>query len=299
MTSTVVLLGHPVAHSLSPRFQQAALDALGVDARYEAWDIAPEGLSAAVARLRERRMLGANVTVPHKVAALRLVDRPDHLAERVGAVNTIVRRDGLLHATNTDVHGVTRALAEAGVDVRGQPVVLLGAGGAARAVVVAMREAGAARLTIANRTAAHAAALADIAGADLPVDVCALDAADASLRAAMAQAVLVVHSTSLGMRHGPDEHATPVPAALFHPGQAAFDLVYVPERTPFLIAAEAAGARTIGGLAMLIHQGAAAFRLWTGQEAPLDVMFDAARTALAERAGSEPGVSAIDGGASQ
>lgn len=287
MTSTLVLLGHPVAHSLSPRFQQAALDALGIDARYEAWDVAPDGLAAAVTRLREPAMLGANVTVPHKVAALRLVDRPDHLAERVGAVNTIMRRDGVLHATNTDVHGVTRALAEAGVDVHGQQVVLLGAGGAARAVVVAMREAGAAGLTIANRTIAHAEALADVAGADLPTRACTLDVADPVLRSAMDRATLVVHSTSLGMRHGPDEHATPVPPEWFHAGQAAFDLVYVPERTPFLHAAEAAGARIIGGLAMLIHQGAAAFRLWTGEEPPLDVMFAAARAALAERAATE------------
>src|SRR5262245_43384269 len=133
MTRSIALLGHPVAHSISPRFQQAGLDAMGFDARYEAWDVAPADLGIACERLRSADLLGANVTVPHKEAALRLVDRLDPLAERVGAVNTIVNREGVLHATNTDVAGVLRALD--GVELRGASVVLLGAGGAARAVV--------------------------------------------------------------------------------------------------------------------------------------------------------------------
>ncbi|MDA0366484.1 MAG: shikimate dehydrogenase, partial [Chloroflexi bacterium] len=125
MTQTIALLGHPVAHSLSPLFQQAALDALAVDARYEAWDVPPADLPIAVERLRSGSVLGANVTVPHKIAAMRLIDRPDALAERVGAVNTIVRADGLLRATNTDVVGVLRALADAGARVAGAHVVVI------------------------------------------------------------------------------------------------------------------------------------------------------------------------------
>lgn len=284
MTQRIALIGHPVAHSLSPAFQQAALDALGVDARYEAWDLLPEELPMAAERLRSAELLGANVTVPHKQAMLRLVDRPDALVERVGALNTIVRRDGLLHATNTDVSGVLSALEAAGASPRGLRVVLLGAGGAARAVVVAMRVAGATSMVVANRTPERAASLVELGGAAMPVVTCALDERDPALEAAMAAADLVVHSTTLGMTHGPDEHATPVPARLFHPGQVAFDLVYVPERTPFLAAAEAGGARPLGGLAMLVHQGAESFRLWTGYEPPLDVMFGAARAALAARA---------------
>ncbi len=281
-TRTIALLGHPIAHSLSSRFQQAALKAAVVDATYEAWDTPDDELADAVARLRAPGVMGANVTVPHKVAVIELLDEVDALAERVGAVNTIVQRDDSLHGTNTDVHGVLTALRDADVDIRGSRVVLLGAGGAARAVVVAMREGGAGALTVANRTEAKARALTDVGGDDLPVDVCALDPASPSLRAAMDAASLVVNSTSLGMRHGPDEEATPLPAELFHSGQAAFDLVYAPERTPFLGAAEQGGARPIGGLAMLIHQGAEAFRLWTGQEPPLDVMFAAVRDSLSE-----------------
>lgn len=284
MTQKIALIGHPVAHSLSPAFQQAALDALGVDARYEAWDLLPEELPMAAERLRSAELLGANVTVPHKQAMLRFVDRPDALVERVGALNTIVRREGQLHATNTDVSGVLRALEAAGADPRGMRVVILGAGGAARAVVVAMRVAEAASVVVANRTRERAEGLVAVGGAALPVTTCGLDEEDAELEAAMSTADLVINSTSLGMTHGPDERATPVSARMFHPGQVAFDLVYVPERTPFLEAAEGAGARAVGGLAMLVHQGAESFRLWTGYEPPIDVMFEAARAALAARA---------------
>lgn len=295
----IALLGHPVAHSLSPAFQQAALDAVGFPARYEAWDTPPEDLRIAIERLRSGDLLGANVTVPHKVAAMRLVDAPDALSERVGAVNTIVRRDGRLHATNTDVAGVRRALESVGVELRGAEVVLIGAGGAARAVVIAMREAGASRVVIANRTPERAAALAGLGGEALDLRYAPLDPADATFRGAVQRAGVIIQSTSLGMSHGPDETANPVPEEWFRPGQVAFDLVYVPEMTPFLRAAARAGATPVGGLAMLIHQGAEAFRLWTGIEPPIDVMFAAARQALAARAGSTAGTVAPedDGGA--
>lgn len=285
-TRTIALLGHPVSHSLSPRFQQAALDAMGVDARYEAWDVEPDDLRVAVERLRSGDVLGANVTVPHKVGVFRLVDRPDGLAERVGAVNTIVNRAGLLEATNTDVAGILRSLEGAGVALQGKRVALIGAGGAARAVVVALRTAGVARITVVNRTPGNAAALNTLGGDEVDMRYAPLEREDATFRGAIRTADVVVQSTSIGMRHGPAEDETPVPADLFHAGQVAFDLVYVPERTPFLAAAEAGGAQPLGGLSMLVHQGAESFRLWTGMEPPVDVMFTAARAALAERARS-------------
>ncbi len=294
MTATIALIGHPVAHSISPALQQAALDALAFDARYEVWDVPPNELPQAVERLRSAAVLGANVTVPHKVELLRLADRPDALAERVGAVNTIVRRDGQLHATNTDVNGVLHALDDAGVEIAGLEVVLIGAGGAARAVVAALRMARAALVTVANRTPARGEALGSIAGDELPLRVSPLDPASEALRLAMSRAALMIHSTPLGMRHGPDEAATPLPVELFVLRQAALDLVYTPERTPFLEAAEAAGARPIGGLGMLVHQGAESFRLWTGLEPPLEVMFAAARAALAETSGvGRPGLGEV------
>ncbi|MCY4455974.1 MAG: shikimate dehydrogenase [Chloroflexi bacterium] len=287
VTLTIALLGHPVAHSISPPMQQAALDALGVDARYEAWDVPPGEVAQAVERLRAAEVIGANVTVPHKVELLSRADEVDHLAAQVGAVNTIVPREGRLHGANTDVAGVLRTLADAGVGVAGGEVVLIGAGGAARAVVVAMRAEGATRLTIANRTLANAEALTGLGGDDLAVRIAPLDAASPLLRGAMERARLVIHSTTLGMRHGPDESATPIPAELFVAGQAALDLVYIPERTPFLRAAEAAGAQPIGGLGMLVHQGAESFRMWTGLEPPVEAMFAAARATLARRTAEE------------
>ena len=288
MTATIALLGHPVSHSISPPMQQAALDALGFDARYEAWDVSPGDIPRAVERLRAEGVLGANVTVPHKVELLRRADEVDALAAQVGAVNTIVPRDGLLHGSNTDVAGVRRTLADAGVEVAGSEVVLIGAGGAARAVVVAMAAAGASMLTIANRTAANAEPLAALATGGMEVRIAALDQASPELRAALERARLVIHSTTLGMRDGPDEMATPIPAELFTAGQAALDLVYIPERTPFLGAAEAAGAQPIGGLGMLVYQGAESFRMWTGLEPPTEVMFAAARAALAARSTEGP-----------
>jgi len=280
---TIALLGHPVAHSISPAFQQAALDELGIDATYQAWDTPPDSLPSAIERLRSGSVLGANVTVPHKVEAMRLVDQPDGLCELVGAANTIVNRDGRLHATNTDVAGVLSALESAGAELKGKNIVVIGAGGAARAVVVAMRRAGAAQVTVVNRTEERARALVALGGTELDVRSCSLDIEAAPLHAAMGAAHVVVQSTSLGMLHGPDESATPIPVELFRPWQMAFDLVYVPEQTPFLAAASQAGATAVGGLSMLVHQGAESLRLWTGQEPPLPVMFDAARAALTDR----------------
>jgi shikimate dehydrogenase len=284
VTRIIALLGHPVAHSISPRFQQAALDAMGIDARYEAWDTPPEDLRSAIERLRSGDLMGANVTVPHKVEALRLVDRPDALAERVGAANTIVNRGGVLEATNTDVAGILRTFGGLGVSLDGQRVALIGAGGAARAVVVAMRVAHAGRVTVINRTPERAAELGPLAGEELDLRFAPLEADDASMRSALRTAAVVIQSTSVGMLHGPAEHESPVPAGLVGSGQVAFDLVYTPEETPFLRQAAAAGAVAVGGLDMLVHQGAESFRLWTGMEPPLEVMFQAARAALAERA---------------
>ena len=297
----IALIGHPVSHSISPRFQQAALDALGVEATYEAWDTPPEEIAIVVERLRSGDLLGANVTVPHKVAVMRLADRPDALAERVGAVNTVVNRNGVLEATNTDVAGILRTFEGAEVPIAGKQIALIGAGGAARAVVVAMRQAGAARVTVINRTQARAEELAPLAGDELDLRFAPLDPSDATFRSTLRNADVVVQSTSVGMRHGPGEGQSPVPAGAIGAGQVAFDLVYVPEETPFLQDAAAHGAVAIGGLDMLVHQGAASFQLWTGMAAPLEVMFQAARAALAERARStESGRSgdtdATDGG---
>ena len=283
MAYRVGIIGYPLVHSVSPAMQQAALEYCGMDATYEAWETAPESLAGLLSWLRETpQVWGANVTIPHKEAVFRQVDWKDRTAVAVGAVNTIVARDGRLAGYNTDIGGFVRALGQdAGFDVQGKRALLLGAGGAARAVVAALARSKAAGATIANRTLPRAEAVVELARSwGLPAHAIPLD--DQALRRERAGLAwdLIVNATSMGMRHAPAERSLAVAAALI-PGDALVcDLVYNPPVTPLLEAARVAGARTLPGLPMLVYQGAEAFALWTGQEAPVEVMRKAAQTAL-------------------
>lgn len=287
MTQYVGVIGHPLKESLSPVFQQAAFDHLGLDVRYEAWPTPPEELAARVDTLRAPDLLGANVTIPHKEAALALLDDADDLCRRVGAVNTIVSEEGRLYGFNTDVGGFMRALQqEGGLHPAGARVVVAGAGGAARAVVVALIDAGAASVTLINRTLPRASALAsEMSERSRGTELHALPDVHASWRAALLSCRLLINCTSVGMSGTDEEKDSPVPSELIPPGALVFDLIYRPVKTPLMKAAEARGARVIGGLPMLIYQGAESFALWTGQEAPVEVMFAAAREALGIKGG--------------
>ena len=273
------IIGKPVGHSISPIFQNAAFRALGIEARYEAWETEPEGLAAIVATLRAGDALGANVTVPYKEAAPPLLDRLSEDAALVAAVNTILRADdGTLVGHNTDIAGFQRALAE---ELGGEPVgraAVVGAGGAARAVVLALARLGATEIAVANRTIGRAIRLCDDLAEATGVPLMPLPLEDAP-RAARAARV-IVNTTSVGMAGGAGEGRTPITAGAFHAGQLVCDVVANPLETPLMRDAAAAGARTLGGLRMLVYQGAAAFTLWTGREAPLDVMLEAARGAM-------------------
>lgn len=274
------LVGHPVAHSVSPAFQQAALDALGVDARYQPIDTTSDALPAVIDRLRQDDWLGVNVTVPHKEAVFRLVDEIDDVAQAVGAVNTVVNRGGRLFATNTDVVGFMRSLESSGAHVDHQQCLVLGAGGAARSVVYGLARAGA-LVVLANRNQARGVALLDWLSHSVPgARLQAVSWDDVTLTSAASDSRLIVNTTTLGMLHGPDEAQSPLLPAAFRPGQFVCDLVYNPPETPFLRLAGAAGSTPIGGLEMLIQQGAASFELWTGQAAPVDTMRRAAQIAL-------------------
>ncbi len=274
MGKRVGLIGDPVAHSISPVFQQAAFDALAIAARYEAWPTPAAELAERVAGLRAPDTLGANVTVPHKQAVLPLLDRLHPTAARAGAVNTIVNEGGRLVGHNTDIAGFLDALRlDGGLDPHGARAVLLGAGGAARAVVIALLDAGAARVRVLNRTPARAEALvAELA--DGRGEAAALEPERAT--ALLSGADLVVNCTTVGMRHSAQEHALPVPAEAIPAGITVVDIVANPLVTPLLAAAAARGCRTLGGLPMLVRQGAAAFTLWTGIPAPVSVMMAAA-----------------------
>lgn len=268
----VFLIGDPVEHSLSPVMQNAAFRACGLDWEYVLRATPRAQLREVVASLRADDCAGANVTVPHKEAVIEFLDELTDHARTIGAVNTIVQRAGKLLGENTDVYGFTQALREASVELRGARAVILGAGGAARAAVFALAAQGASRVAIVNRTEARAQKLADDVRAHFPNL-----AIEVNTIAMLATAHLVVNATSMGM--SPRENETPMQHS-FPRGAAVIDLVYRPLQTRFLRDAQRAGARPIGGVSMLVHQGAAAFQLWTGRDAPVELMLDATVKAL-------------------
>ena len=280
--SLLGIIGYPARHSLSPAFQQAAIDALGLKARYEIWEVAPEGLGELVRSLRAGPRIGANVTIPHKQAVRAYLDTLDPAAERIGAVNTIAREGDRLIGYNTDAPGFLRSLVEVGgFDPQGAEVLVLGAGGAARAVAVALLDGGAARITLTNRTAARARELADQLARLGRVSVVEWEGEERA--AAARSADLIVNATALGMAHGPAPEVGPLAADAIRAGVVVYDLVYVPARTPLLDLAARQGARVIEGLPMLIYQGAIAFERWFGRPAPIEVMTRAAEAALRDR----------------
>jgi shikimate dehydrogenase len=269
------VIGDPVAHSRSPTLHNAAFTHLGIKARYELWPTSAAELPARLDSLRAPHMLGANVTLPHKVAVLGLLDRYDSDVELIGAANTVVREaDGSLSGSNTDAPAFLASLREdAGYSPAGQSAVILGASGAARAAITALLRAGVARLVVVNRTVERAEALLGdmlAAAADDP-QLYALAPDDTMLPELVAQATLIVNATSLGWR----EHETPLAAELIPPGALVYDMVYRPTR--LLREAAARGARPLDGMGMFIRQAALSFERWTGQAAPIEIMRAAAK----------------------
>ena len=274
MTQRVGVIGWPIEHSLSPAMHNAAFAALGMDWQYDKMAIPPDIVKLSLRELRDAGFVGINVTVPHKQAVMLFV-KPDEIARAVGAVNTIDFRNN--KAMNTDVAGFMDDLAAHGVDPAGMQVVVLGAGGAARAAVYGLASVGA-RLVIINRTAERAQEL---------IDSLRLPAASVGGYEQIADADLIVNCTSVGLSPNVEQSPLPDDAVLklaLKPSIIAYDMVYRPMRTRFLQQVEAAGGRAIGGLGMLARQGAAAFKIWTGIEPPVDVMLAAAKQELGERA---------------
>jgi len=270
----VGLIGWPVEHSVSPAMHNAAFDALGLRWRYTLWPTPPGKVATALDDLRAAGYRGANVTVPHKQAVLPYLQEISDTARAIGAVNTIVLQAGGWSGHNTDGQGFLAALRGAGYRPEGQQALVLGAGGGARSVVYALARAGSS-VTIYNRTGPRAQALAaDMVGLDLPVSVAPV-LAELDLK----KFGLLVNATPVGM--WPQVEATPWPVALPLPGHwTVFDLLYNPAETRLLAQARAAGAATIGGLGMLVQQGALAFELWTGRKPPVTLMRAAAERAL-------------------
>jgi shikimate dehydrogenase len=292
MTRRVVLIGHPVAHSLSGAMQQAAFDALGVDATYEFWDRTPMQLAEAVSELRGDDVLGANVTIPHKERVAPLTDRQTEDAHATGAVNTITREGKRLIGHNTDVPGFRTALdALVGRQKMPRHAVVLGAGGGARAVVFGLITEGFQRIIVFNRHLHRAEGLVRHFGRTAAhMELRAMPWHDSIIEAELAKTKLLVNSTAIGLTA--DE--SPVPAEILPADLLVLDLIY--RRTRLLRDAEAAGCTVADGGLMLLHQGAAAFTLWTGQPAPLDVMqaaLDDARAGGVRSAEGEPAGEAV------
>ena len=280
MNTSLGIIGYPIGHSISPVFQQAALDFCGVDAEYRAYPVAPEEVGEFVAGLRQPGVLGINVTVPHKEAVILFLDEIDDWATEAGAVNTIVNRQGRLTGHNTDGYGFLRALQQGGgFQPQGRRTLILGAGGAARGVVLALAREGVGHLTIANRTPERAESLAQLArGRGIAAQAIPLSGAD--LAEAAASAELIVNCTTIGMAHGPGAADSPLPRQAIPVTALVYDLVYNPLETRLLREAAQTGAATLGGIQMLVYQGAASFELWHEQPAPVAVMLEAATRAM-------------------
>lgn len=273
----VGLIGDPVAHSFSPRFQQAALDALGIPARYELWQTPAEKLLERVRSLCDAQCLGANVTIPHKEAVLPFLDKIDPLAERIGAVNTIVHRNDYLYGYNTDAEGLLLALYDHGlgellpdkhVSLKGYTVVLLGAGGAARGAAFGLVNAGVERLIILNRHLERAQLLASEVQQHFDQPIFCLS--DPAFLVPHPRSI-IINATSVGLH----EDASPLPTEMlerFDADTFVYDMIYNPSQTRLLCQALAIGLQGENGISMLLYQGALAFTYWTGRPAPIDVM---------------------------
>lgn len=278
------VFGDPVAHSLSPRMQNAALEKCEIDAHYAAFQIAPNELADALALLPELDFLGVNLTSPHKIAAVGLVDQLDDFARRAGAINTVRVLDGKRLGSNTDGPGFARAIrSEFSVDLRDLRVLLLGAGGGAgRAIAWQCAAEGCERLVLVNRSLVKAQELARalqpaFSDARVAAPVARLEAVpweERALRFQIANVDLVINATPLGWRRS---DASPLPAALLAPHLMVYDTIYAPSPTALLSAAAAAGARGADGRSLLLHQGALAFERWFDRAAPLEAMSAALR----------------------
>jgi len=281
-TRVCALIGDPIEHSLSPCFQNAAFQHLGLDFVYVTFTVKAEALGSAIAGVRSLGLHGLNVTMPHKISVIQYLDELDWNAEKVGSVNTIMNRNGRLIGYTTDGIGALNALKHNGVNLRGKKIVILGAGGASRSVSSAlMREAG--ELVILNRTVAKAEKLVSDLHSLIEehAEIRYEGLTGGNLRKELEDADILINATPVGMK--PREDEMPVDEDNLHPNLVVFDLVYNPVETKLLRKARLVGAKTINGLSMLIHQGAASFEIWTGVKAPIHVMMKAAEEELKKR----------------
>jgi shikimate dehydrogenase len=291
MSRYIGLIGYPLRHSVSPYFQQAALDHYQLDVRYEAWETSPTELPDIVRNLRKPQNIGANVTAPYKEMVLPLLDEVDDLASLIGAVNTIVKKDDRLVGFNTDAHGFIEALDREGhFDPEGKQVIMLGAGGVARAASLVLVQKKVASLAISDGIFERASTLAEdlvkyIKDASRTSKgsqpgIAAFQWQNLGSTKTFVDCNLIVHCTPIGMKDSPQEGQSALSPEVIPKNVLVYDVVYNPWLTPLLKLAQKAGANILGGLPMLVYQGAASFKLWTGKEAPVDIMLKRAKEML-------------------
>ncbi|MHB0914456.1 MAG: shikimate dehydrogenase [Thermoleophilia bacterium] len=270
-TSLVGIFGDPVAHSLSPQMHNAAYEAMGLDLCYVPMHVSKEGLAAAVAGIKVMGFLGVNLTIPHKVAVVPLLDRLDTAAATIGAVNTVVNDNGSLVGYNTDGVGFIMALEEeTPIEYAGTEALVFGAGGAARAISLALAQKGIGAINIVNRSRDSAESLRDMLLASFPQLPVSLNDLEDDYNDLVSTSKLVINATSVGMEGRLKGSSFTVDR--LSSDHTVCDVVYSTGETSLLIAANEFRATTMGGLGMLLHQGAEAIRLWSGQEPPLPVM---------------------------
>lgn len=269
-TKIVGVLGWPVAHSLSPAIHNTAFVAANLNYVYVPLPVAPDQLAGAIEGIRAMEFAGANVTIPHKVAVMPYMDKIDAVAEKIGAVNTIVRENGLLTGYNTDADGFIHSLANEGIQVKGKKAILLGAGGAAKAVVCGLMMQGVADVAVAARNGSK---VAEFTAAFRSPKVHGLCWQDTEYHENLKECELLINCTPLGMH--PHVHSEPpVDWQVLSKDAVVCDLIYNPLKTRFLLTADKYGHKAVSGAGMLIGQGALAFKLWTGIEAPQDKMYE-------------------------
>lgn len=275
-TTLCCLLGHPVQHSISPEMQNTAFDLLGLDYAYVAYDVTEDDLKTAIEAVRVFHIRGCNLTMPLKNAVLPLLDGLSDEARLSGSVNTIVNDGGNLIGHTTDGIGYLDALNDAGCDYKGKTMTVLGAGGAARSIIVSAALSGVKKLFVCKRknetfdeTVSFCKAIADASECDIIVCPMREDQEFHEVQDAVSESDILCNATNVGMG---DDVRTPIRGVSFHPDLFVSDIIYHPEKTTLLKDAEAEGCRTMNGKYMLLYQGAASFWLWTGQEMPTDII---------------------------
>lgn len=283
MRRIIAIIGCPIGHSISPAMHKAAFNTLDLDYDYVAFEVAPPDLKEALSGLRALKIAGFNVTIPHKEEVIPFLDDLTKVARDIGAVNTVVCQDQKMVGYNTDGPGFIESLrSDAKFDPRGKKVVILGAGGAGRAVATMLGEAGAGSIAIADVAENKAVRLVEylLSYSKPPCSHLRMDSPE--LQQKIDEADLLVNATPIGM--APKSEEIPLPENIkLHPDLLVYDLVYNPRETELLRSARARGAKTCSGLGMLVRQGALAFTLFTGEEAPLETMWKAAEAALDNR----------------